>query len=669
MTKRQFSFSFVRPAGMVVLIGLFLAGWASPLAAQPVAGGSSVPNFSIGAKEYPDADAVVLRWDQTWRMEKDGTVSYRDHRWVKLLNSRAIGAFADPRIDYCVGQDELKIHVAQTTLPDGRVVPVPSYSFNVAGPDDVAGWVEYKDWQQKVVSFSGIEDGCVVEMDYELITRAGVLPWLEGDVRLQDDYPVVERTIGVGVPSGTPVQVKLQNVNPEQGISKDQQEGGVQLRTYAFRKLEAARGEAQSLPWPRRDARLSFTTCGSPEAFAKAHLQRIEDAARPSEDIRKFAEGAAEKESDPREQIRKVARKLADSFNSIASPKAARPLTCRSAGDVLRANYGHSLEAAAVLAAALRALDLKVTPLLAVDADLWAAETPVRSAVWGVVLSVETPDGPVLVHPQQGILQDPGPHGRRYLLGLDGAGKVVTTYLATRAEKSPSELLIAGRLSLTADGKVSGDLRISLTGAFYDPGNLETSAQQESLVKSLVGRVVSGVDLSGHAISMLSKDRLTATTRLASKSPLKALGNDYLLQLGDGPGFLPEFPLPVGVAGRRTDVSLPGPFNERVDLVIELPEGWEPLIAPAAVALVKDRWGEAEQVVEVSGRTVRWLRRAVVTAERVSPEAWPTLRGVVNDLKADAARTVLAGLADKSDKAEATGKKTAAAQGAGGGGG
>lgn len=627
-------------------IAVFLATMTlrpEALVGQPASGKSAVPNFAVGAKEYPDADAIILRWEQSWTMQKDGTVSYRDHRWVKLLNSRALGAFADPRIDYCVGQDELRIHVAQTTLPDGRVIPVPPYAFNVAGPDDVSGWVEYKDWQQKVVSFSGIEDGCVVELDYEIVTRPGILPWLEAEVRLHDDYPVVERVVTVAVPAGTPYRAKVFNAPSGQDVSEEREEQGLRVRSYLLRNLAASRGEAQSLPWPRRDARLAFTTCGGPEDLVKTCLQRVEDAAKAAEGIRQFAEKVVEKETAPRERVRKLAAKLADSFTVIGSPKALRSLTCRPAEEVLRANYGHPLEAAAVLTGALRAIGLKVVPMLAVEADLWSEEAPVRSALWAVVLSVETPDGAVLVHPQHGLLRNPGPHGRKWLLALAEDGRLSRTYLATRSEKTTSELNLHARLAMSADGKISGDLRIALTGGFYDPAGLETAAQQESLIRSMAGRVAVGVDLGGQAITELSSDRMVATAKLAAKSPLKMIGQNYALQLGDGPAFLAEFPLPLGVATRRSDVSLPGPLSEQVEVTVELPDGWKPLITPRSVKAVQGPWGEAVQTVEVSGKAVRLSRRVLITTDRVPVEAWPSLREAVNDLKADAARMLLAG--------------------------
>ena len=35
------------------------------------------------------------------------------------------------------------------TRSECTILPVPDYSFNLAAPDDVSGWPQYADWQQK----------------------------------------------------------------------------------------------------------------------------------------------------------------------------------------------------------------------------------------------------------------------------------------------------------------------------------------------------------------------------------------------------------------------------------------------------------------------------------------------------------------------------------------
>ena len=610
------------------------------------------PDMKIGAKEFPNDDAVILRWEQQWTLDKDGTVRRRDHQWAKLLNHRAIGRFGDQRIDFCDGQDKLTIHTAQTILPNGEVLPVPKYSFNLAAPEDVGGWPEYAAWQQQVICFSGIEDGCVIELDYEVATKAGQLPWLQGDVRISDEYPIVERIVSLSVPDGTELHSQVDGLTGSAGQPEKLPSGGLMTYRWTFKDVPAAPGETQSLRWEKRSPRLRFTTCKNAEEWVAAMLKCIEAAAKPDEKIKKFAEAAVEKEPDPVERVKKIAAKLRDSFTVVDSPKVLRSLACRNAADVLQADYGNPLEAAALCQAAIRALDLDAGVEVAVDAVSWDEKVPTLSAFGGAVVLVDVPGGPLRVSPQQGVVREPGAWGRRWLLALDKSGALRKTYIHARGEERPSEIDVSGKITIDKEGKATGDLIIRLTGVFYDPANLETAAAQEALVKNIVGRVVSGATLKSHAITMLSDDVLRARAGIASAEALKNYDKRYILRLGDGPSFLPEIPLPLGRWVRRTDVQLPGQFNEDIDVAIELPEGWTALAKPVTQDEVKGSWGTAKQIISEDGRFLRFHRCFTVTADNIAAKDFPGLREIVNNLRTDAARMVVTAAGKEEPKKE-----------------
>ncbi len=132
---------------------------------------ATVPGGDVDAARFPEAGAVILSWNQDWTLLDDGRVRRREHKLIQLLERRAIRAVADPRIDFCDGREQITIHRAQTILPGGKTVAVPEYSFNFAAANDVAGWPEYACWRQQVVSFSAIQPGVVLVLDYEVITN------------------------------------------------------------------------------------------------------------------------------------------------------------------------------------------------------------------------------------------------------------------------------------------------------------------------------------------------------------------------------------------------------------------------------------------------------------------------------------------------------------------
>ena len=119
-----------RPRNLLSSLFTLFAVTSAAFAQNP-----SVPGAGVDASRLPDADAVILDWHQTWTIREDGSVRRREHQLVKLFNMRPVRQFADQRIDYCEGPDELTIHAARTILPDGTRLDVPEYSFNFAAAD------------------------------------------------------------------------------------------------------------------------------------------------------------------------------------------------------------------------------------------------------------------------------------------------------------------------------------------------------------------------------------------------------------------------------------------------------------------------------------------------------------------------------------------------------
>ena len=621
------------PGILVICVALF-AGTMLHTPAAPAQTGGPSPDLTIGAERYPDDDAVILRLEQYWTLDRDGTVHRRVHKWIKLFNSRPIRREADPRIDFEAGREKVEFHVARSHLPNGEIVDVPDYSYNKTAPNDVGGWPEYADWEQWIISFSGIEDDVVLELDYEITTAPGVMPWVDADIRLHEDYPVVERVVTVTLPRNATLHHRLDRVPPEHSESDKVSGGDSVTYRWTFTDLPSDRGERQSPPWRERSGRLRFTTVQSPAAWVSAMLDAIGRSAEAGDRLKACVDATIENETDPAERARKIAAKIRAGFNFIDSPKALRSVACRGAEEVFRSNHGNSLEAAALLLAALRSAGAQAEPQLAVDAAAWDEGVPTGSAFEAVVLSVRLPDGTIHLHPQEGEFRDPGTWGRRILLTVADGGDLNQTYIYARGERRPSELNVTGQLKLQPGGEAEGELRVQLTGLFYDPLELATAGAQKKFVTRLASRVLSDFEVSGHSITALSDDVLRATVDLSRKEPLDRVGAGRVLQFADGPAFLKDVPMPLDRSYRRTDVRLAGPFRERVDLVVQMPDGWSPSILPAAPDRVDGRWGYVEQKASHDGDTIRLYRDIVILDETMSPGDFDALRRAVNDLRA-----------------------------------
>jgi hypothetical protein len=614
-------------------LAIALSGCSAPATAGPPAPSAS-PDLAIGAAQYPEDDAVVLRRERQWRIDADGAVHRREHYWVKLLNRRPIRRYADPRIDFNADTDTVKIYQARTHLPDGTILPVPEYSFNIASPNDVAGWPEYAAWRQRIVSFSGIVDDCVLELDYEVTTEPGVLPWISADLRLQEGDPVVQQIVSVTAPKSVAVLHRLDGVEAPNQPARSEDVNGVVTLRWTFENLPGARNEEQSPPWQERCGRLRFTTCPDAVTWTNKALTGAAHATEPDDAITAFAHDAVEEEPDLSRRLDKLAGALRGTFNFIDSPKTVRKMSCRPAADVFRSNYGSPLESGALLLAACRALSLKAYPVLAVDGRFFDADVPTDSGLVGVAAVIETKDGPLYVHPRHGVFHDPGSWGRHILLSLNDRGELEQTYIRARGEDLTSELSCTGRIELAEDGTAAGTIYVTMTGAFFDPTDLETGKAQQRKVESLVDRMLSGFKVTEASVTALSQDEFSATAQISTAEALPKIDDQRLLTLGDGPAFLADFPLPTDRSQRLTAVKLAGAFSEHIDLTVVLPDGKELRLMPASLPEVSGRWGAISQTVTRNGPEIHLQRDARVTIDRISPEEFPPIREAVNALRA-----------------------------------
>jgi transglutaminase-like putative cysteine protease len=523
---------------------------------------------------------------------------------------------------------------------------VPDYSFNTGAPSDVAGWPEYAGWRQRIISFSGVQPDATLELDYEIVTRAGVLPWVSADLRLDDDYPIVERVVTVTLPHE---EIRLwhrtDSMHGKTATLSEQVDRG--MKTYKWviapPALPGTPAEPQSPLWTHRCPRLRFTTVYGAETWINTQFNAIDQAAKADDTVQAFVKKAIENETDPAEQVRKIADKFRARFNYVGSPKTWRSCACRDAGTVLQSNYGNPLEAAAVCLAALRSLGIEARVETMVDPDYWFKSVPTDTAMMGMAVIAQINGEPLYVDPHRGVFSNPTGKGKRILLGFDNQAELRETYIHERGQLEPSEIRLTGELTVDEKGAATGEIRVRLTGGFYDPLNLDTAGRQESFLTALLSRVVSDVKVTSHSIQTLSADTLTATMKVASEGPLTNAGKDFVLELGKGPACLSEFPLPLERSYRSMDVQVKGRAREIVDLRIELPEGWTAHVTPREYPATTGKWGSVEQSLNVDEDGIRLQRRISIEAERIPAAQFEPLREAMNHLRADGNLCVLLG--------------------------
>lgn len=588
----------------------------------------------------PPPDAVVLVWDQHWTLTDDHSIVYHEKRHVLLNHERAYGEFVDPRITYDKNTQTVDVLVARTKRRDGKYVELPPYSRTEVAPSGAAGWPAFAGIQQVVLVLSGIEPGCIVELEYRVTSEARPEAVLAGDLRIVDRYPVVSRQVRFDVPRQVdfaPVLSGIDQDRVEQTVGHGTRSG--LAISYTIGNLAGVPNEPYSLPWQERAPRLAFSTGGPVEKWLGERQREVADAADDSPLIQKLGSEWTKGLSTSGEKVRAIQEKLATAFNFVDFDTAWQPAP-RRASEVLSSNYGLPFEAASVLLALGRAAGVTLRPVEFVWNGTWVDDAPQAGLVGADLLALEAGGQVEYWHAQHGRVQrDKRWNDATILSASDGELKRVG--LPGWNDADASRVNVAGAITIGEDGNATGKLSIRQTGMFLSPGGLRSQDAQGGRVREMVRRVLPGIDVASFTIKSLSDDGFEAEAQLKTGKPLEKIAESWRLTLGqDGPAWA-DVAAPLAYGRVETPVRLAGAFVEQVDLQISWPAKWAADAKPAAVEKVAGGWGEVEQRAKVDGAALTLSRTTRLNQRDLEPAGMKALRDGVNALRAERARTLL----------------------------
>ena len=585
---------------------LLLAGAAPSMGNEPASDGGrpQIPD------RYKDADAVILRWDQTWEKATDGAVTYREIKHILMQNDRANRTFADPRITYNRAFQTVRVSRATTVLPDGRTIDVPDYARNEVSPRSAGGWPAFADVRERVFSFSGIEPGAILEFEWERSTKPGMHRFLEIECRLHGKHPILNRRIQL--PDGKPAR--------------------------EYQNLDAAPDESGAIPWRDAEEFVWHSDCPNEKTWTAGVLEGIEASAKESDAVRSFAVEWSEGKSNPLDKAYEIQTKLKKRLSIVHLPDAHHADRLRGVGKVMAGHYGRPAETTALLLALFRAAGLEAEPFFVVRDEKagWF-----RSAITHHGVSIKSPTGTSYWHVSDGRLRDPGPWGgwRRY----DTAFATGGANAAPSRFRSPdgSRLSIDVRIKLDDEAKWTADLDITAGGLFVPPGSLRTEDQKKSAVRAILSKVLPEAKLKDFTVTTLSDEVFAVSATAAAKKPLKHLHDGFVFQLPREGPWTQRFGFPLGRSRRETTLRLAGRFMQEISIDIAMPADWTIAAQPASFEHRPQMESLIKQRLEVSDGRLTIHRRIEIGSRDVETVAFGKLRSAINDLQSAHSRTVI----------------------------
>ncbi|MBN2446967.1 MAG: DUF3857 domain-containing protein [Phycisphaerae bacterium] len=594
-----------------------------------------------------EPDAVIEVWDEHWTLTPDGFTEYYFKQHVRLNNERAYGEFADPRITYNADTDKLELIAARVRRADGTYRQPPAYSHVEVAPDTCAGWPAFASIRQHLIVMSGIEPGCVVELEYK-ITGTANRAYLAAAVPLGHQYPVRERRIGFSTHEYVKPRFVVEpgNVAPDGGFDRQTLAGEASddetlLRhAWCFKDLPAVPDEPHGLPSHLRHGRFAFSTTGGAVFWLRGTRDELNGAAVAGEIVTRLADEWTKDCSTPADKLRAIQKKLAASFNFVELDARWWPASVRPAPAVLDSNYGTPPEADAAFLALARAagVTVRIGALVAEGAPINTA--PQEAFIAARVLLLDADGETQVWNGRHGCITHDPSYAGDTPLSLTG-DELQRTPLPEWADAGDSACRISGKVTLDDSAKLSGEVSLSVSGLFVIPEELRTYDNQKRRARDIVRRVLPDVDVNECSVTRLDEHEFAADVKIASSAELDKIGLAYSLMLSaDGPHTL-GIAMPLEDAERHGTVRLAGAFVEDVELYIEWPEGWTVDARPRAIEPTSGPWGSMRQDVTLDDQQIKLIRRISVSSRDVSPADWPALRSAINAMRTDPGRTLL----------------------------
>ncbi len=137
-------------------------------------------------------DAVYSKIVKEYTYNMDGSVDFRYYHRLKILSYFAFHrVFGETFIVYNPKFQTLKINKCVTYMADGKAVPSPANAFNEVLPAFATNSYPYNHLREMVVTHTGLEINCEIELDYTIHSQAGFYPFLMANETVLDRKSVV----------------------------------------------------------------------------------------------------------------------------------------------------------------------------------------------------------------------------------------------------------------------------------------------------------------------------------------------------------------------------------------------------------------------------------------------------------------------------------------------
>lgn len=583
----------------------------------------------------PLPDAKYEKVVREYTLLQDGRVQFRSEHRVHLYTPWAVSRhFGETFIPYNVKRQTLNVEKSVTTMVDGTQVPSPENAYNEVLVRAVDGAPAYTDLKEMVVSHTGLEKGCVVDLAYSIESEPGFYPYLMVDEVFGLLDPVGTMEVVVRVPQGTAFSYTLLNGNVHPEVAS---EAGFDVYTWTVNGIPAIADEPNRPPSEDFTAHLVGTTCDSWEALAGFLRGCVESKLAMDEQMERtladLLSGCKTREG----KVFRVQEWVAQTVETVDCDPQFFGYEGLPASVVFENNYGHGLDKAILLAAMLKGAGLEPALVLGSRSESVSPSVPSLtpfSTYWVAVGGMLLDPCTKMSTPGQTVLA-----GHTILTTAKGAEKPLEK--VKMHCQNGNHLVVTGMLTLDDKMVLSGRVRLK-AGRYFLP-SYGMKDDTGSLIKNKMRTMFGAEDVGEINVVGFEDDAGEFTAKLGKTKSLGEKHGYVMWDLPTVPGAFDDLRISAALRERQTPLYVPTPMTETLDLDVTLASNVVAVAIPPQVD-VKNAVGEVTIDVMYEKNTLKILRRLILKQHVIPPEAYPAFRELIVQWQAPDSRRVVLGV-------------------------
>ena len=499
---------------------------------------------SPGQAEYPDAGAIVLFNEETFRISSDYTAIEELHLLIKILNDRGKAKYGEVKLGYDSTYEKIEIEYARTIKPDGEIIPVGAKHIR-----DISEYPEYPLYSNarlRIISMPELTEGAVIEYKAKkYINKLIKGKEFCGNFPIQDFEPYLNQRINLIIPDEYNVNIKSYNPSyVEYALSFSPQIESVEDGTkymWEFKNIPEIITEPSMSPYIEITPYLCISSLNEWEEVYNWWASLVVDRINIDKAIEEKTQELIKDKNTPEEKAKAIYHWVASKIRYVGVEYGEAGFEPHYATEIFKNKYGDCKDQSMLLISMLRYAGISAYPVLIGTKGSYLLDEEFPTLIFNhAICLAKVGERLVFLDPTAettsfgdlpGVDQD-----RKVLVFYEKEGKIQKTPLFSPEH---NKAYISMSMDIHEDETISGTRNINTFGE-YDQGQrywlkyTKPVLIQEAL-KSAVNNLSPGGKLLSYEISDIEDLNQPIEIKMEFEGPefLTKAGEDRLVpQLG-----------------------------------------------------------------------------------------------------------------------------------------